>query len=153
MDVLHTILLGPYKYLLRSLMCRLSTAQKAEIEARISAFNFSGLDMKLGYNLCRHFKSYVGRDFKALAQVALFLLGPYMSAQEKSVWHLLSKVMDYLCYYIMFPFKTPILCYVYRYSNLHFVKNSNSLVPVSALTSVKNLLQLFTNIILSFVIK
>ena len=76
-------------------MGRLSTAQKAEIEARVLTFNFLGLDMKLGYNLCCHFKSFVGRDFKALAQVVLFILGPYMTPEEKSVWLALSKV----CYY------------------------------------------------------
>ena len=44
--------------------------------------------MKLGYNLCRHFKSFVGRDFKALAQVVLFILGPYMTPEERVYgWH------------------------------------------------------------------
>ena len=73
-------------------MGRLSTTHKAKIEARVLTFNFSGLDMKLGYNLCRHFRSFVGRDFKALAQVVLFILGPYMTPEEKSVWLALSKV-------------------------------------------------------------
>ena len=53
--------------------------------------------MKLGYNLCRHFKSFVGRDFKALAQVVLFILGRYMTPEEKSVWLALSKV----CYMLV----------------------------------------------------
>ena len=85
METLHTILLGPYKYLLRALMGRLTTAQKDDLQARLFTFDFSGLEYKLSYNLIRHFKSFVGRDFKALAQVSLFLLGPYMTPQEKSV--------------------------------------------------------------------
>ena len=92
MDNLHTILLGPYKYLLRSLMGCLSNVQKKEIEARIASMDTSGLEVKLGYNLCKHFRSFVGRDFKALAQVSLFLLTPYMTAQEKHIWLSLSKV-------------------------------------------------------------
>ena len=74
METLHTVLLGPYKYLLQSLMGRLSTKQKNEIQARVTNFGFCGIDYKLTYNLCRHFRSFIGRDFKALAQVALYLL-------------------------------------------------------------------------------
>ena len=92
MECLHTILLGPYKYLLRSLIGCLSSAQKDEIQARLSSFDFSGLEYKLSYNLVRHYKSFVGRDFKAVAQVALYLLTPYMTAGEKTVWFTLSKV-------------------------------------------------------------
>ena len=80
-ETLHTVLLGPYKYLLRSFMGRLSTTQKDEIQARISSFDFSGCEDKLSYSLCRHYQSFVGRDFKVLAQVVLFLLGPYMTPE------------------------------------------------------------------------
>lgn len=94
------ILLGPYKYLLRTLMGHLTNAQKDDLQARLLTFDFSGLDYKMSYNLIRHYRSFVGtrvctclhiqhitsdlflgRDFKALAQVSLFLLGPYMSPQ------------------------------------------------------------------------
>ena len=92
METLHTILLGPYKYLTRSLMGQLSSTQKDEIGARIKSFNFSGFDHKLVYNLCQHYRSFVGRDFKALAQLALFVLTPYMTTNKKIVWLSLSKV-------------------------------------------------------------
>ena len=92
METLHTTLLGYYKYLLRSLMGRLTSAQKVDIQARLLTFDYSGLDYRLSYNLIRHFRSFVGTDFKALAQVSLFLLGVYMSPQEKNVWPALSKV-------------------------------------------------------------
>ena len=87
--------LGPYKYLLRSLMGRLNTAQKEELEARIESFDFSGFENKLSYNFCRHYRSYVGRDFKAIAESSLFLLGPYMSPNEKIVWLPQSKVYNH----------------------------------------------------------
>ena len=91
-ETLHTVLLGPYKYLLRSLMGRLSTKQKNEIQARVTNFDLCGIDYKLTYNLCRHFRSFIGRDFKALAQVALYLLTPYMTSVEEKVCLSLSKV-------------------------------------------------------------
>ena len=96
METLHTILLGPYKYLLRSLMGRQNSAVKAEIHARIRSLDFSGFEARLSYNVCRHFKSFIGRDFKALAQIALYLLTPYMTEQEKVVWLALSKVYIYI---------------------------------------------------------
>ena len=92
MEVLHTLLLGPYKYLFRDLMGRLTTVQRKEIQARISSFSFSGFDMKLSRNVAKYFKSFVGRDFKILAQLALFDLPPYLTPGETEVWFALSKV-------------------------------------------------------------
>ena len=76
-EALHTILLGPCMYLLRTLMECLCSAQKEEIEALIASFNFSGFDDKLSYNMCHHYHSFVGRDFKVLAQMVLLVLGWY----------------------------------------------------------------------------
>ena len=83
-------------------MAGLTTAQKDEIQARLASFDFSGLEYKLSYNLSRHFKSFVGRYFKALAQIALYLLTPYMSSDEKNVWLSLSNVSCYLHKHKMF---------------------------------------------------
>ena len=74
-------------------MGHVSSAQKEEIQARIESFNFSGFDTKLSYNLCSHFRSFVGKNFKAIAQAALFLLDSYMTSSEKNVWLSLSKVL------------------------------------------------------------
>lgn len=106
-ETLHSILLGPYKYLLNSLMGRLSTTQKDEIQARLSAFDYSGLEYKLSYSIVRHFKSFVGRDFKTLAQISLYFLTPYMTQGEKRVWLALSKVSwlnvhVYYCFIIFY---------------------------------------------------
>lgn len=92
MEVLHTILLGPYKYLLKKLMSRLTSREKEEVQAILSAFNFSGFKTKLGAKLSRHYKSFVGRDFKALAQCSLFIFRKHFKTEEATVWLALSKV-------------------------------------------------------------
>ena len=91
-EVLHTMLLGPYKYLLKEFMKRMSTDQKKELLAKLETFNYSGIDSKITGNLCYHYKSFVGRDYRSLAQIALHLLGSYFSDSEKAVWLALSKV-------------------------------------------------------------
>ena len=82
-------------------MGRLTRSQKNDLEARLLTFDFSGLEFNLSYNIVRYFRSFVGRDFKALAQISLFLLGVYMTQEEKVIWLALSKVnyMHYIKYY------------------------------------------------------
>ncbi|KAL5491858.1 hypothetical protein EMCRGX_G017223 [Ephydatia muelleri] len=80
----------------RDLMGRLTTVQRKEIQARISSFSFSGFDMKLSRNVAKYFKSFVGRDFKILAQLALFVLPPYLTPGETEVWFALSKVFKFV---------------------------------------------------------
>jgi hypothetical protein len=91
-ECLHTILLGPYKYLLRHVMENLTSTQKVEISARLNAFPFSGFKYKLKANICRYVGSLVGRDFKAFAQLALYILGPYLNESEMLAWLFLSKI-------------------------------------------------------------
>lgn len=53
-ESLHTILLGPTKYLVQKLMSRLPPDAKEEIEAKIDSFNFSGFDGTIkGSSVCR----------------------------------------------------------------------------------------------------
>ena len=73
-------------------MSRLSARQKEEIQCIVSAFNFSGFKVKVSNRLARHYKSFVGRDFKAIAQCGLFIFKNYFTDEEKSVWLALSKV-------------------------------------------------------------
>ena len=68
-ESLHTLLLGPYKYLLRSTIPTLSQEQKAEVLAKIRAFNYSGFECRLLGNVIYHHQSFVGRDYKAWAQI------------------------------------------------------------------------------------
>ena len=91
-EVLHTMLLGPYKYLLGKTMKILSPLQKKEVLARISSFNYSGFSGQLTSNVTRYSQSFVGRDFKLWAQMAPFILYPYLSTVEMELWIALSDV-------------------------------------------------------------
>ena len=91
-DVLHTLLLDPYKYLLRFRMARFSSQQRKEVLARINSFNFSGFALRLSRDISKYYKSFVGRDFKTLAQLALFVFPPLLTPSETEVWLALSKV-------------------------------------------------------------
>ena len=54
MECLHTILLGPTKYIPSNLLERLTSQEKAELEARVNGFDFSGIDGRLnGGGICR----------------------------------------------------------------------------------------------------
>ena len=48
--------------------------------------------MKVSTYISKYYRSFVGRDFKAFAQIALFVLSPYLTASETEVWLALSKV-------------------------------------------------------------
>ena len=90
--MLHTVLLGPYKYLLKAAIKRLSSEEKDELLARLRTLNYSGMDYRVTGNIVHHHKSFVGRDYKALAQFSLYVLGPYLQSDEVAVWVALSKV-------------------------------------------------------------
>ena len=92
LEVLHTIQLGACKYFLKHVMPSLSKRQKAEILAQITAFCFSGFCVKVHGNVCYYYKSFVGRDYKAWSQMALFILSPYLGEGERKVLLALSKV-------------------------------------------------------------
>lgn len=86
------MLLGPYKYLLKSTIPTLSAEQKEEVLARVRDFNYSGFGCRVIGNVIHHHKSFVGRDYKAWAQMALSIIYPYLSIDDKTVWVALSKV-------------------------------------------------------------
>ena len=91
-EALHTLVLGPYKYMLRSLMARFSPHQRKEVLAHIASFPLSGFELRLSRDISKYYKSFVGRDFKTLAQLALFVFSPLVSPGETEVWLALSKV-------------------------------------------------------------
>ena len=100
-EVLHTVLLGPYKYLLRKTMQACSESQKREILALVSAFNYSGFSGRLASNVTRFSNSFVGRDFKVWAQMAPFILKRYLSKSQLELWVALSEV-HYRAYSLIF---------------------------------------------------
>ena len=52
-ETLHTVLLGPHTYLLKELMVSLTSYQKQQIQARVNAYDQTGLPFKLRGNICR----------------------------------------------------------------------------------------------------
>ncbi len=70
---LHTILLGPCKYLLKTAIPKLSKPQKDE--NKFSGFRVKWLSL-----------SFVSRDFKAWAQMAPFITFPYLTNRDQVVW-------------------------------------------------------------------
>ena len=91
-ECLHTILLGPIKYLFGELMERLTPDQKMKVAARINSFPTSGFTIHLSGSMTKHHKSAHGRDFKPLAQMALFVIWDQLDDQEQPVWLSLCKV-------------------------------------------------------------
>ncbi|KAI0819396.1 hypothetical protein BC628DRAFT_1506524 [Trametes gibbosa] len=75
-EILHVILLGFVKYLWRDSVSRLSDAEKKTVIARLSSFDVTGLGIPSlsGTTLVTYAKSLVGRDFRAVAQAAPFVL-------------------------------------------------------------------------------
>ena len=82
-EVLHTVLLGTVKYMVRNFMDKRSSDEKKGILARVSAFPYRGFSVHVNGNICYHYKSFIGRDFKAFMQMALFIITPYVSETEK----------------------------------------------------------------------
>lgn len=146
LEVLHTIVLGACKYLLQNIMSVLSARQKEEVLARVRAFNTSGFKVKMYGNVCRHYKSFVGRDFKGWAQMALFIVGPYLNDGQKQVLLTFSKVNTIL--------RVQRACINFfvscRYFRLHIVNSSPCQCMRSGLESVWHLLEPLRHICLSY---
>ena len=91
-EVLHTILLGLEKYLLNQTMKSLNADGKKKLKAKIESFDFSAFEQKVPGNMARTYGSWVGRDIKLWAQVAVFILEDLIPEQELQIWNLLSHV-------------------------------------------------------------
>ena len=76
---------GMCKYLLKEQMPLMSAKQKCEILAHLRAFNTSGFKVKLYGNVCVYYDSFLGRDFKAWAQMTPFIIWPYLNDGEMNV--------------------------------------------------------------------
>ena len=80
--------------LMLMLMSKLTVLQRNEVRARIASFPSSGLQHKVTSDVCRYTGSLMGHAFKSLAQMAPFVLIPYVDDEkEKPVWLVLSKVI------------------------------------------------------------
>ena len=96
-EILHTILLGPARYLLKATIQSLSQQQKDQLHAKIAALDMSAFPANIRGNITRNYGSYVGRDFKLWLQVAVFVLHNIIPHEKLLAWEYLSEVS--FCYF------------------------------------------------------
>lgn len=96
-EVLHVVLLGFVKYFWRDAIARISAEDKDILAARLSSFDTGGLDIPAlsGNTLVKYAGSLTGRDFRAIAQVAPFVLHGLSLPDEKlRAWAALSVLVS-----------------------------------------------------------
>ncbi|KAJ7436385.1 hypothetical protein B0H11DRAFT_2164125 [Mycena galericulata] len=97
-EILHVILLGFVKYLWRDLVqnqLKNNDAQKTLLETRLNSFDVKGLGISplAGHTLVQYSGSLTGRDFRAIAQAAPFVVYDMVSADCLATWVALSKLI------------------------------------------------------------
>ncbi|KAH9822523.1 hypothetical protein DFH28DRAFT_864089, partial [Melampsora americana] len=98
-EMLHVILLGVTKYLLRNQMIRCSANEKSRISGRWRSFNSSGLNIPSiqPKTMINHFLSLNGKEFRTVIQAAPFIfLDCNLSSKERDVWNALAHLGPYL---------------------------------------------------------
>ncbi|KAG2361311.1 hypothetical protein BDR07DRAFT_1508499 [Suillus spraguei] len=89
-EILHVVLLGFLKYFWRDAVERLSAVNKAIVEARLSSLDVSGLGPNVakprGHTLVHYAGSLVGRDFRLISQVAVFVLYDMLETKILDAW-------------------------------------------------------------------
>ena len=97
-EILHVILLGFVKYLWRDLVQNQlgkNDDKKGLLATRLSSFDVSGLGISplAGQTLVQYSGSLTGRDFRAIAQAAPFVVYDLVSEDCFETWVALSKIM------------------------------------------------------------
>ncbi|TRM70314.1 hypothetical protein BD626DRAFT_448805 [Schizophyllum amplum] len=97
-EVLHVVLLGFVKYFWRDLIqnkLKRKDDMKALLKTRLSSVDVSGLGISPlnGETLVQYAGSLTGRDFRAIAQVAPFVLYDMVSSDCYAAWLSLSKLI------------------------------------------------------------
>jgi len=97
-EILHVVLLGFVKYLWRDVVqnqLKNQDQKKATLAARLSSFDVAGLGISplAGQTLVQYAGSLTGRDFRAIAQAAPFVLYDLVSQDCFSTWVALSKLI------------------------------------------------------------
>ena len=67
-----------------------------DVADRLSSLNTDGLDLPTnirGAQLVTYAQSLVGRDFRAIAQLGLFALEPYLTGAELRMWKTLGRLV------------------------------------------------------------
>ncbi|KAJ7770349.1 hypothetical protein B0H14DRAFT_2402407 [Mycena olivaceomarginata] len=97
-EILHVVLLGFVKYLWRDvvqLQLNKKDEKKELLATRLSSLDVSGLGISplAGRTLVRYSGSLTGRDFRAISQVAPFVLYDLVSDDCFKTWQALSKIV------------------------------------------------------------
>ncbi|KAJ7294046.1 hypothetical protein C8J57DRAFT_1042339 [Mycena rebaudengoi] len=97
-EILHVILLGFVKYLWQDLVqnqLKNNAEQKALLETRLNSFDVKGLGISplAGHTLVQYSGSLTGRDFRAIAQAAPFVVYDLVSKDCLATWVALSKLI------------------------------------------------------------
>ncbi|KAJ7823425.1 hypothetical protein B0H14DRAFT_2597923 [Mycena olivaceomarginata] len=97
-EILHVVLLGFVKYLWRDvvqLQLNKKDKKKELLATRLSSLDVSGLGISplAGQTLVRYRGSLTGRDFRAISQVASFVLYDLVSDDCFKTWQALSKIV------------------------------------------------------------
>ncbi len=87
-EVLHVVLLGFIKYFWRDAMARIPKDKKELLKVRLSSIDVSALDIPplVGETLVTYAGSLTGHDFRAIAQVAPFVLYDLVPTQCFDAW-------------------------------------------------------------------
>jgi hypothetical protein len=97
-EILHVMLLGFVKYFWRDAVNRLkkNPAATRELIARLSSADTSGLGIPplAGRTLVQYAGSLVGRDFRAIAQVAPFVLAGLLPDDLIETWAALGSLVS-----------------------------------------------------------
>ncbi|KAF5341196.1 hypothetical protein D9611_006121 [Ephemerocybe angulata] len=97
-EVLHVVLLGFVKYFWRDVVrnqLKGKDDKKRLLETRLSCLDVAGLGLSPlpGPTLVRYAGSLVGRDFRAIAQVAPFVLHDLVTKECYEAWKALSRIV------------------------------------------------------------
>lgn len=97
-EILHVVLLGYLKYFWNDVMknqLKKNSKKKEILAARLSSFDVSGLGLSPlpGHTLVKYAGSLVGRDYRAIAQVAPFVLYGLVTPECYETWVCLSKLV------------------------------------------------------------
>ncbi|VDC01359.1 unnamed protein product [Peniophora sp. CBMAI 1063] len=94
-EILHVVLLGYVKYFWRDIISRLNADEKILLATRLSSFDVSGLGLSplVGTTLVQYAGSLTGRDFRALAQAAPFVLYDLTSDECYDAWVALCRLI------------------------------------------------------------
>jgi hypothetical protein len=93
-EILHSILLRPVKYLWRDAIERCNKAQLKQLCFRLEGLDTHGLDFApLNGNALVNFAgSLYGADFRKLAQLAHFVIGPFVGKELLRAWQALGRL-------------------------------------------------------------